>query len=247
MARIVFKSLQDPNNRRYVVDSSRLFDESSNERLSPYVGFFETYGDGDTQHCPTCQVGVELFCDFCASAAEYLSGVAVSDADDLLRILSSEMRDYHVADADKIRALRGVVYKSGKRRWFERATGKVSSSESKRHDRRWEEIVDWMDGSFEAVAGLVGNGGGSFLHVAACYQDFREVWRIQTGDTGVNAWDFFKWLKWKPEAGYHAFNAFSALRLLVQSWEHKQQAARSLECWRNNEALYQERRTEAAA
>lgn len=246
MSRIVFKSLADPNSRRYVVESNRLFDRCDNEMLSPHIGWFETYGDGDCQHCPNSPVGVALFCDFCASAAEYLSGVAVSDAEELCRILSSEMKHFGMVDGDRIRALRAVVYKEGKRRWFDRSTGKVSASDSKRHDRRWEEVVQWMDGGFDAVLGLVGGGRGSFLYVAAVYQDFREVWRIQTGDDGKNPWQFFEWLYYSVEECYHAFNAFNALRLLVKSWECKQDAARSLECWQSNEALYRERKADAA-
>ena len=247
MSRIVFKSVADPNSRRYVVEPSRLFERCDNQTLSPHIGWFETYGDGDCQHCANSPVGVALFCDFCASAAEYLSGVAVSDAEELCRILSSEMRDYSAVDPGRIQALRSVVFKEGKRRYFDRSTGKVSAADSKRHDKRWEEVVPWMDGSFDAVAGLCGMGRGSFLYVAAVYEDFREVWRIQTGDSGVNAWQFFEWLRWSVNEGYHAFNAFNALRLRVKSWENGQQAARSLDCWRNNEALRQEQAAEAAA
>jgi hypothetical protein len=246
MARIVFKSLQDPNNRRYLVSTERVSDRSDNQVLSDRVGWFETYGDGDTQHCHTMPVGVALFSDFCASAAEYLSGVAVADAEDLLGILSSEMRHYAVCP-DRMRAMMKVRFKEGKRCYMETSTGKVSSAESKRYDTRWQEVVQWMDGGFDAVAGLLGVGRGCFLYVASVYTDFARMWQNLTGEPAADLSKFFPWLGWGWEEDNQARDAFNALRGFVKAYDAREGAMRSLACWNSNEALRRERAAESAA
>lgn len=233
MARFTFKSLADPNNRRYMVSTDRLSDNwrDGNQFISDRVGWFETYGDGECQHCPTSQVlAAEMFTDFCASAATYL----LEGGDEAVaRILHGEIRSYNIHHGE-VRKAMGIKYKEGKKQYVNRSDWKVSSSDSKRHDRRWEEVVSWMDGGYLSLVGLLRIGSGNFLRVYNELDTLRTVCYELTGSFEHHPWQVLEWLHWDYRLGGRADEAFHALRAFCTAVEAKEQAKRSLDCYVSN-------------
>lgn len=235
MSRFTFRSLQDAN-RRYIVSTDRLTENwrNANEFLSDKVGWFDTYGDGDTQHCPTCAVPVDMFGDFCASAATQLLQGPPSQADDLARVLYSEM-NYYGLSADAVRDAAAVEWKEGKRRYVNRDDNfKVSSSDSKRYDKRWDEICEWMDGSFRAVVGMMKLGGSNFLRTFNELTDLAETYEAVTGRHAAHPWQILDWLHWDANHGWDCRTAFMALLGAVLATVKKDNAKRALESYVSN-------------
>lgn len=108
------------------------------------AGYYATFGDGETAHTPTSAVPVSLFTDYCISLATHL-----------LANPEESFSCYHVrceVPETVIRFLATVRHLNDKRQWFSMSGLKVSSSESKQHDKRWTEVPTWADGS---VAGAL--------------------------------------------------------------------------------------------
>ena len=234
MPRTVFASLQD-KDRSYVVDSNRVTEDwtNSNQFLGDHIGWYPTYGDGDTQHAPTCRVPFDMFEDFCVSAVTYLLQPS-TDGDAMARILASEMRNYdcHVGT---VRGAMAVVYKEGKRRYYSPSEDwKVSASDSKRHDKRWFEIVEWMDGRLKSVIGLMKLGNRGFLAFYNGCDEARDHYYNLTGHWGPEPQDIIEWLHWNHQRGFMARDAFHALRCAVRAGEQKDAAQRGLECYHSN-------------
>jgi hypothetical protein len=240
-------------NVRYVVSSDRVTDEwrNSNQYISDRVGWYDTYGDGETQHSPMTRVLYEWFTDFCASVASWAMSAPPSDSLQVLQVLADEMRTYSISH-DRVRGALVVKYREGKRQYVNRGENcKVSSAESKRHDRRWEEVCEWMDGSFHAVAGLLGLGSCSFLRY---WSDLVRLGRVMQEVTG-ESWGgpvpeldkIGSRLGWDWAAKNQADRAFGALHNLCDAVESQAQAGRCLDCWRSNEDRRREEAEEAAA
>lgn len=232
--RTVFASLAEPNNRRYVVSSERVTEDwtRSNEFLGDHIGWYPTYGDGDTQHAPMCRVPFDMFEDFCISAVTYLMTVG-PNADDMCRILSSEMKNYDV-HTGTVRGAMSVTYKEGKRRYYNNSDWKVSSSENKQYDKRWHEVVEWMDGSLKAVIGLMKLGNRSFLSFYSGCDETRDIYYQLTGHWGPEPHEIIEWVRWNHQRAFMVRDAFHALRCLVRSVEQRDQAKRGFECYQSN-------------
>jgi hypothetical protein len=251
MPRTVFSSVSEPNNRRYVVSSERVSEDWRNSKqfLGEHIGVYHTFGDGDTQHDPISRVQFDNFEDFCISAVTYIMTEGVN-GDDMLRILSSEMRNYD-CHTGTVRGAMGVTYKEGKRRYYNNSDWKVSASENKQHDKRWHEIVEWMDGSLRAVIGLMKLGSRSFLSFYAGCDETRDIYYQLTGSWGPEPHEIIEWVKWNHQRGFMARDAFHALRCLVRSVEQKDQAKRGFECYQSNLEYHrkqaEEKKAETAA
>ena len=239
MAEFRFPSLQNPN-MRYVVSTERLVEDwrDAHRYLSDYIGQFDTMGDGETAHTPTGRVLYEQFTDFCASAATHFHNCqhTADELDEMARTLSGEMRSYN-GGADDMRSAANVKYKDGKTRYYEKNTFKVSSSDSKRHDKRWEEVCQYHDGSFASIVGLCGVGShGGFLSRYAAIEQASDTYQTIFGgyDSSRDPGRFMEWMNWEYERCHRAREAFHALKYFCRSVTERDQAVRSLECYVHN-------------
>ena len=126
----------------------------NNNFLSMHVGMYPTHGDGMTQHGSEHPVYPENAEDAMLSFAAWVDrdvfGMPLDEMGRVAGCIPSVPNWSTVAAAMK------VVHKGeNKRTWYEKDTFKVSSSESKRHDKRWEEVPSWADGSQESVYRLL--------------------------------------------------------------------------------------------
>src|SRR5262249_44623856 len=115
--------------------------------LSSQAGRWECYNDPGVQHTPEGAVSREQLGDYCASLLTYLLAHPEDTA------IVAKGWDFPPT-AEQGLFFEGLRFKERKRQWFSRSHRKVSTADSKRHDRRWEEIPSWADGSFGAILRL---------------------------------------------------------------------------------------------
>ena len=247
-----FPSLKNatlPKDRHinYVVHSSRmdLWDECRRGwPLAQWAGFFQTYGDGNIQHSPEAAVQVDAFVDFCASLAK-----AILDGNTIAwKILAQHLPPG--VNTERIRFAMSVQHKEGKTRYYSMSEKKVSSSESKAHDRRWEKVEDWMDGSVTATYRLArGNGSDyKFLEAYGIAHQVRETCALLNDDYGplptemLGADDRFDTLTVRDQ-----FDAFRSIQSLAKAWHEREYGERLVNCLLENLKRRQEENAQPAA
>ncbi len=138
-----FPSLAFGNEYGYAFDS-QAFDMKA--PVDDHFRMFKTYGDGTVQHSGDWSVTLDYFADYLAS----LAAVMVEDVE-LLTAVRFQFADRPNRDAIVFAA--SVRWKEGdnKTRYFSPKELKVSSSPSKYHDKRYEEVRDFHDGSAKSM------------------------------------------------------------------------------------------------
>ncbi len=151
--RIIFASIAEPN-RRYTAHSYRAdwkdHYRSADRHVADWVGWFDTLGDGNTQHTPEVPVPCDWLGDYTASLAAYLID---AHEEDVAMVAATFYRS--TIDLATIRFAASVKYNPDKRRWYSMDERKISAADSRRHDRRWKEVPTWADGQAEAVVSLL--------------------------------------------------------------------------------------------
>ena len=234
--RIAFPSLLHPKDRAYTIHNSSydLNTFGNHHFLADWAGRYDTYGDGMVQHSPEYPAMDEDFGDYCGSLAVFILEGG-TDAEKALEMLSQTLWWGHTNQAD-IQFAMTVKHDEKKRRWYSKQERKISSADSKRNDRRWEEIAEWMDGTMPAVFRF-------------CLPDYHMGFldRWASADMVVDTYS--------AEKGYHGnvrdllelndnlrdktrkedwSQAFSALTQLRESARAKDSAQRVLSCWQHN-------------
>jgi hypothetical protein len=156
---IRFPSLGDPETAYLLHSSLFANDFGSHDAyrcIAPWAGVNQTYGDGLTQHSPDHCALVDSMGDYLASLTTFCLD---PENDEALEIAASQWKslDLYNEAARRVNILKAdrIRHKEGKSRYVHARDLSVSSSEAKRYDRRWQEIVPWMDGSVGATFGFV--------------------------------------------------------------------------------------------
>ena len=149
MALFKFASLAHPSKYGYAFDTSAY---SSSSETHYYFRQFETYGDGLIQHSGDWGVTFEYLADYCASLAN-----AMLSNLDLVRAAGYAFRPN--VDSETLAFAASVVWKEsdnsyGKQRYVSMSLRKMGG-ESKRHDKRFEEVNRYMDGSCASIMRLI--------------------------------------------------------------------------------------------
>jgi len=143
--RIVFRSVGNPEVAYTWHESYyELRDQLRGDHLSANAGFFLTYGDELCQHSGESIVQKDNMGDYLLSLASHLM-----EYPDNVRVVSGSWP--RSDGGDKAQFACTIRYKEGKRTYYSWIDRKVSGSDSKRHDKRWEEVPTWADGSFDSV------------------------------------------------------------------------------------------------
>lgn len=253
MGSIRFPSIGHSEKFGYLIHSS-YYDRNHNWRtngagwIAPFATYYETYGDGNVQHSPDIAIPVSMFSDWCASLASFLIDPANQDALEIVvshwpaRYNDCMLRD-RIVNAAKIR------HNPEKRQWFNLDTLAVSKADSKRHDKRWEEVPPYADGSIGAVFGLLRakhNASPSSLDIYVIFDHLTHVLEEITGDSyyhvGVYRKEFC-------EDGDHwdVASAFGALKAIVDSAISRNSAERLLTSYRHNLENRKEKLAEQSA
>lgn len=247
-----FPSLGSPKEigYRFHDDSTALWDQyyRAAGAVCAWAGTYLTYGDSNTPHSHTSVLLKTKAGDFLGSLACYLFEKEDDpDYQKMLRIVA-----HRWPDMNRWQNRQAIVFAIGLRPkkvpegklrnplYYNLASLKTSSAESKRYDKRWQEVPDWADGSLEATVRLLrGDDRYDFFETYAQWEYVERVMREEglCWPSSIN-----------EELGItdDSFNqAFDAVDCLVKSYRLKDDAKRISEAWKHNEA--DKRREEAAA
>lgn len=124
-------------------------DYSSRDGLHWAIYQYSTFGDGDTQHSPAIRL-----CDYTTWADALVSlatGLIKLDDDGAGKLQRSAALPDEL-QTDWIQWAATIRYDAEKVRYYSTQERKVSIAESHRHDKRWERVPEWADGSATSVA-----------------------------------------------------------------------------------------------
>lgn len=141
-----------------------------NDSVSQHATEFDTLGDGCTQHTPNTPIRREHAKDY----LESLTAILHTLDNDERELLAYAMNCTHyLPSAEQIefsQKIRHGEKDEAKPRHFSIELMTVTTSSSKRHDKRFDEIRSHHDGSLGATIGILLNGRGmSDLYTLACY------------------------------------------------------------------------------
>jgi hypothetical protein len=195
--------------------------------LSHHCGFFLTYGDGTTQHSHESAVQVHDGPDYLVSLATFL-GVKMDARD----FVAADWPRHPTVSVNDIEFALKVKYVEGKTQYFNRLDRRLSTADSKRHDKRWEIVGEWCKGDFNSALAILGQGYLSTLDRYAKagelegYMRDRGLWvttRMKADAVGVG------------ESQAEAFDvAFRAVDHYVRSVRERELAIRCLTAYEQN-------------
>lgn len=227
MNEIRFPSLGRGEEFGYVFtnDSGTFWNEAwrSGPILGAAMGKFETYGDGMVQHAPLCACRPQDFTDYLISLASWL--VAYPEVGFEQRSVGQgKVRD------DTMDFLGSIVSKE-KRQWFHLGDRKLSSSESREHDKRWQRVPDYANGTVESAVNLwfsLEHNAGlarSIFTLYSIHEQFSD--RLGAALALGPGWDGM--VGYRADLGVGHGLAFQAIRALMQSRRCLEEARETLE------------------
>ncbi len=199
--RRVFRSIQHPDKYGYAFDSEAW--STRGATVNQNFVQFETYGDGLCQHSHEWPITVEFMADYLASLA-----TAMLQDDELIQRLSFPFS--RQPSVKQIEFCASVVFKpqqedggwEKKQRFFSIEQLKISSSEEKRHDKRYQQVERWCDGSATAIHRMLYREFDNALEIYARAEAIRE-WCLE-GERNERPYmglavEFLEWFKTDPE------------------------------------------------
>lgn len=215
----IIKSVLNPDRKAYKLTSDWDWNNRGNAPLSLYISEYETYGDGTCQHSRSWPAQWSELTDVCLSFAR---AIVADPSNDAWHQLNYVM---HTVGEDTLRFALGIKYRKDKAQWYNLSERKLSSSESKRHDKRWEQVQSWMDGSPATALSIVLNNNSSvdWLSRLAIADDLRTL-------ANYPCWeDYFKPVMELPGDWHQAFVAFRDCCRAISSLDHAKRVADSAE------------------
>lgn len=223
-----FPSLEHPEKYGFLWDRGAYSSSCRYPQVDEHCQFFETYGDGMTQHSPEIPIPYEMAADYFASLAAYLLDNP-EHVNDVSYVFAKDYGDKDLAFAQS------VVYKAppegkyAKPRYFSVQERKFGG-EAKQYDKRYTRIEEWMDGGPEAIVRILGKDHYDPLDWFILRHQVREWMFKQDG-----------WME-VPKIGKDvnhdvAREQVQAYETLTRVMEHvrgMECARRSVECWKGN-------------
>lgn len=220
-------SILFPDKRGYHIQSSGTdnWAKRGNAPLLMGVTVFDTFGDGLTQHsgdwCP--QWGPD-FTDVCVSLA---TAVMAEPADQIWNSLFM-CTDGGMSDTD-IRWALTVKYSEKVLRFYSASERKVTSAD-KRHDRRYERVEVWCDGTPEAAFQLLmkDRSHHDWITRLLIADRIQKIWREQSEDCGSRMEKIFSPIKDLPKDWECALEAVRCAIEVVDNIGHTKRMLRHL-------------------
>ncbi len=218
-----FASLAHSKEHAYAFDSDAY---DSKAPMDAHFRMFQTYGDGLIQHSTDWPVTAEFLGDFLASFA-----VAMMEDEELL-----DRAKYSLADRPSDQAIEfaaTVVWKENpKTRYFSAQEMRISSNPNKRHDKRYQELRDFHDGSPNSIFRVL---IPEYAHgmEAYCYATAIRDWLLKSGDRPYMELpgEFLRWSK-DRESAIQLRNGYESCWCLIQSHQLRHLANSNLESYK---------------
>lgn len=221
------QSVLNPSSRGYHIKPSGTdnWNRRGNAPLIMGVTVFETFGDGLTQHsgdwCP--QWGAD-FNDVCLSLA---SAVLADPSDQIWNSLFM-CTDGGISDTE-IRWALGVKHSEKVLRFYSVSERKVTSAD-KRHDRRYERVEPWCDGTPEAAFMILVKDKTHLDWIVRMLiaDRIQKIWREQSEDCGSRMEKIFNPVKDLPQNWECALEALRCAIEVVDNIGHTKRMLRAL-------------------
>lgn len=214
---VTFKSALNPDKIGYRLSSDWDWNNKGNAPLSVYLQQFETYGDGMTQHSGAWAVQFADLTDACISLTQAIVADPLNEAWHQLSYM------VHCSNPELLAFVQTIRYREDKAQWYNMTDRKISSSESKKHDKRWNHVESWMDGKAASCLSILLNGVPScdWLSKLCWADDLREA-------MGYPLWeDMFKPTSEITGDWQQAFHAFRAAARAIASLDYAGRACAS--------------------
>lgn len=185
--------------------------------LSVSLNQYQTYGDGVVKHSNAWCAQWADMTDACLSLTSAIL------ADPQATEWKQVPRMFATLSPDVLAFVQTIKHRDDRRQWFNFSERKVSTAESKQHDKRWTSVESWMDGTAPACLSILLN---QFSHHdwfarLAIADDLRTA-------MGYPMWEEF--FKPTSELTGDWHQAFRALRAASESVAQLDNARRVLEC-----------------
>ncbi len=249
-----FISLAQPEMYGYAYDTT-VYDYKA--QVNGRFRMYQTYGDGLTQHSGDWSITREYLADYLASIVAFIIAQpeALTETEEngydsnLLSRLQSDM-SYGIPCKEALDFAASVIYKESDRnnrdytktRYYSVSERKVSASPSKRHDKRYEEIQEWQDGSPKAMYRMLVSEFHRDLERYAVADTIRDWFHSQpdyaksSHYVGLTA-EFLEWFKdesSKRDSAQQLRKAYSAARAIVEAYRLQCVAASELENYKRS-------------
>jgi hypothetical protein len=241
----------------YVVSEDREFGRQ--EGIDRFLSFFDTCDDGWVEHSPAAPVQTDWFGDCLASILfQFFNKPADSDqgywerereggVTTLLRHWPSPESEKKIAFVLSIKEFQKVKFAGTDKEYvagpwyYNLGEMKLSTHESKRHDKRWQTVprFDGRDGisslgTVEAAFRILTKDWSSFLDRYALFEQIRWYQITHDGWYDKSAQEYLG----LPEK--NADDAYRALNMFVEGCRQLDDAKRSLRCWLRNDGRDEE-------
>jgi hypothetical protein len=216
--RKVFASIGHPAKYGYAYDSSPTY--RNNVVVDSHFEQFETYGDGLCQHSGSWSVGTEYIADYFLSlAVAMLAAEDTTLVEEVSYIVGRRPADSSIEFAKSV-----IFNEHSKTRYYSVDEEKISSSSTKQHDKRYERIEKWHDGSPEAIYRILIKDYSSGIQRFAYASAIRDYLMAgsRTGWMDMPA-EFLKWTE-DREASRRIRDGYEACRNIAQA-HHLRHAA----------------------
>lgn len=229
-----FPSIEHPNEYGYSFDSEAW---TSRAEVNTYWRMFQTYGDGLTQHSGDWPITRDFMPDYLLSIAE----AALADDELEQRIVFDVLR---APPVKLIEFCASVVFKAAencewrekKDRWWSTVEQKISSSTSKEHDKRYQKVEPWNDGSPTAIYRMLVPESPNALECYAYAHAIRQWIFSHDGEFRIYmpmVAEFLNWTKDHEEARrYH--RAWEAAQAVCFAYQYRAQATSMIENAKHN-------------
>lgn len=218
-------SVLKPDKLAYrVCDSMDTWNSRGNAQFSCNIQCFETYGDGTCQHSGEWAPQFSDTTDICLSVTRaILTNPLASDWEKLTTMFFRFNRE-------DVKFALSVKFTEGKNRYYSVAQRKVTTAD-KAHDRRFEKVQPWCDGSPAAAMHILLNDSHADWVVRIYLADMvRDEHYAQTG--GYTHWEeVFKPLG-ELEGDWHS--AFKAYLYALQSVQYLGYSESNANCAEHN-------------
>lgn len=230
--RFIFPSLAE-SNIRYVVYSASFDHNCNGGGISDYLTAFDTYGHDDVQHTPEWKPQPDRIVDVLQSLALHIASLEGERRDEFIKGCTWLWPMDQDISRERVEFAAALRYKDDAKSFHRRyslESMSISTSESKRHDKRFDEVTSFHDGSFAATMGVLHN-------YDACHGLMRLLARCKYVIEIIDRhtlWDVSHWLKWSDEQARDVWEAFRVVDSFLQGWRTTDHAKRSADCLRNN-------------
>ena len=199
--------------------------------IAPEVNEFQTFNDGMNQHSPLWAVSSDNIQDFIVSLLLFLK-----DNLDYLETVSDRWPRNEVS-ADRIKFYEGLKYNSESYRQalYNDDAMKKSNAESKRYDKRWQEIPRFADGSCISVFRFFIKSHFSAIDRYFIYQIIRRIMNYPWADNK----ELENLIGFDPSTNgnKHIRQAFDALNDMVNGYRNTRDGLNQLDCLERNMGL----------